>query len=324
MRSRVPSTTLACTLTVSPARSAGTFCFCCSFSSCWMTFMSRLSSVNVVYRMTLRSLLPAPLPDSRVVAREQHVGDAHAPVLGRPCELRAARQVSTERVLHQRVRVSDDAGDQAPDRVDQHHRRDLAAAQHVVADRDLVRGQTRAHAIVDALVSAADDDQTGLLGELFRQALVQAPAPGLEQHDGAGVVEHHALDRLEHRLGLHHHAGPATERDVVHLAVAVVREVAEVVRLELDEPALDRAPDHALPEDRSEHVGEDGDDVESHRLYASSTWTSQSATTTRPASRSTWTTASLVAGMRCSSEPSRLTQTSLAGRSSTSAMVPRP
>src|SRR5260370_503017 len=40
MRSRVPSTTFACTLTVSPARSAGTFSFCCSFSSCWMTFMS--------------------------------------------------------------------------------------------------------------------------------------------------------------------------------------------------------------------------------------------------------------------------------------------
>src|SRR5713101_1216818 len=40
IRSRVPSTTLACTLTVSPALSAGTFCFCCSFSSCWITFMS--------------------------------------------------------------------------------------------------------------------------------------------------------------------------------------------------------------------------------------------------------------------------------------------
>src|SRR5579859_5133615 len=264
MRSRVPSTTLACTLTVSPARSAGTFCFCCSFSSCWMTFMSRLSSVNVVYRMTLRSLLPAPLPDSRVVAREQHVGDAHAPVLGGPRELRAACQVSTERVLRERVRVSDDAGDQAPDRIDQQHRRDLAAAQHVVADRDLVRGKTRAHTVVDALVAAADDDQTGLSCELLRQSLVQPPAPRLEEHDGAGVVEHDALDSLEHRLRLHHHAGTAPERDVVYLAVAVVREVAEVVRLQLDDPALDGAPDNALPEDRPEHVGKDGDDVESH------------------------------------------------------------
>src|SRR5258708_22616148 len=248
MRSRVPSTTLACTLTVSPARSAGTFFFCCSFSSCWMTFMSRLSSVNVVYGMTLRGLLPAPLLDPRVVARKQDLGHAHASVLGGPRELRAARELPAERVLRQRVGVSDHAGDQPADRVAEHHRRNLAPAQHVVADRDLVRGKARAHAVVDALVAAADDDQPGLPGELLGQPLVQAPAPRLEEHDRAGVVEHDALDRLEHRLRLHHHARPAAERNVVDLAVAGAREVAEVGRVRPAGPPRDGAPHHAPPD----------------------------------------------------------------------------
>src|SRR5213082_264470 len=138
--------------------------------------------------LALRGLLPAPLPNPGVVAREQHVGDAHAAIFGRPRELRAAGQLSAERVLLQGLRVADHAGDQAADRVDEHHRRDLAAAQDVVADRDLVRGQARADLVVDALVAAADDDQPRLAGELRGQALVQAPAPRLQEHDRTGVV----------------------------------------------------------------------------------------------------------------------------------------
>src|SRR5205807_3709055 len=131
------------------------------------------------------------------------------------------------------------------------------------------------------------------------------------------------LHRLDHRLRLHDHPRSAPERHVVHLAVAVMRMLAEVVCLELDNSALDGATDHALLEDRAEHGREDGDDVESnHQSLASSDLSSQSCTTTRPAARSTSTTASLVAGIRCSMVPSRLTHTSLAGRSRTSAMTP--
>src|SRR4029077_10732163 len=87
-------------------------------------------------------------------------------------------------------------------------------------------------------------------------------------------------------------------------------------------PALDRAADDTLLEHRRKHAREDRHDVKAHLSHASSTWTSQSATTTRPAAMSTSTTASRVAGMRCSTTPSRLTHTPSAGLSSTSAIVP--
>ena len=61
--------------------------------------------------LALRGLLPAPLPNPGVVAREEHVGDAHAAIFGRPRELRAAGQLSAERVLLQGLRVADHAGD---------------------------------------------------------------------------------------------------------------------------------------------------------------------------------------------------------------------
>src|SRR5207302_11360819 len=54
------------------------------------------------------------------------------------------------------------------------------------------------------------------------------------------------------------------ERHVVHLPVTVVREVAEVVRTQLHNPALDATTHHAMLENVSEHGGKDRDDVESH------------------------------------------------------------
>src|SRR5579859_4127121 len=327
MRSRVPSTTLACTFTVSPARSAGTFAFCCSFSSCWMTFISMsprgfISVPLSALRVALRRLLLAPLADSRVVARQQDIWNSHAAKLGGPRELRAARQLPPERVVLERVRIADHAGHQPRHRVDQHHRWNLRSAEHVVADRDLPCGQAGAHAVVDALVAPTNDDESWFQRQLGGQALVEAFAPWLHENDRARVVEHHALHRFEDRLGLQHHAGPAAEGNVVDLPVPVVRELAQVVGVQLEHAVRDRPTDHALVEAGPEHAGEDGHDVELHR--ASSTVSSQSATTIRPASRSTVTTASFVAGIRCSSAPSRLTHTSLAGFSSTSSIRPRP
>ena len=124
------------------------------------------------------------------------------------------------------------------------------------------------------------------------------------------------LHGLEHRLGLDDHAWAPTKGHVVDLPVPIVREVAEVVCMKLDYAALDATTDHPMLEHGAEHGWEDRDDVKSHAIAyrASSTSTSQSATTTRRASRFTSMTASRVAGMRCSTVPSRLTQTSLAGR----------
>src|SRR2546425_11164559 len=89
IRSRVPSTTLACTLTVSPGIRVGTFFRWDSASSRLMTLDTAykditrparlpLLAVEQVGPTTLRPfgcLATAPALDLRVVAGEQHLGD---------------------------------------------------------------------------------------------------------------------------------------------------------------------------------------------------------------------------------------------------------
>src|SRR5882672_9991376 len=274
--------------------------------------------------MSLGCLLAAPLLDARVVAGKEYLGNGHPAVLGGPRVLRPARRLDGKVVLGQRVGIADHSGNQARDRIDQHHRGDLATAQDIVADRYLARVQGSPDPVVDALVPSAHDDQPRLCRQAFGQPLVERLAPRLHEHNGAGVLRPNRLDRLDRGLRLEDHSRPAAERHVIDLPVPVMRVLAQVVRVQLEEPALDGAADHTLLENRAEHGREDRDDVEPHLFYlASSTENSQSATTMRPALTSTSTTASLVAGMRCSTTPSRLTHTSLAGRSRTSAIVPR-
>src|SRR5882762_5628443 len=273
--------------------------------------------------MSLGCLLAAPLLDAGVVSGKENFGNAHAAILGRPRVLRPARRLDGKIVVGQRVWIADDAGHQARDRIDQHHRGDLAAAQDIVADRYLARVERGPNAVVDPFVPSAHDDQPRLGGKALGEPLVQWLPPWLHQNYGARVMCSNRLDSLDRRLRLEHHPWPTAERHVVDLPVPVVRVLAQVVGVKLEEPTLDRTPDHSLPEYRAEHGREDRDDVESHLYLASSTATSQSATTTRPALTSTSTTASFVAGIRCSTTPSRLTHTSLAGRSRTSAIVPR-
>ena len=110
-----------------------------------------------------------------------------------------------------------------------------------------------------------------LARELGRQTLVERLTPRLHEHDRPRVVGPDRLHRFEHGLGLDHHARAAAERHVVDLPVAVVRVVAKVVGMELDEPALDRAADDTLLEYRREHARKDRHDVKSHLSHASST-----------------------------------------------------
>src|SRR5712691_185649 len=215
-------------------------------------------------RRSFSRLAAAPLLDARVVAREEHFGDAEPPIVGRARELRPPGRFFRKAVLGQRRRIPDDARHQPCHSVDEDHRRDLAAAHHIVADRDLARGEPGADAIVDALVSPAHDDQAGLSRELRGKALVEALAPRLHEHDRAWVVRADRLHRFEHRLRLADHAGAAAERHVVDLPVAIVGEVAQVVSVELHLSMLDATTDNPMLEHRAEHGGEDRDDVKSH------------------------------------------------------------
>ena len=73
--------------------------------------------------------------------------------------MRAVEQAVLEAVLGGRLGVVERAFLQPADRVDQHRGGQLAAGQHVVADREFLVDLALDEALVDAFVAAAEQDQ---------------------------------------------------------------------------------------------------------------------------------------------------------------------
>ena len=155
-------------------------------------------------------------------------------------------------------------------RRDHDHRGQLAAAQHVVADADLIGGQVLPHPLVDSFVASAYQYQVVVTRELLDYRLGQPSALGGHQHDGDAVVQSgrgaYRLHGLEYRSGLHEHAWATAEGVVVHRAMAVVGLIADVVGPDVQHTRPPGSGDYALVEGAGEHAGEKRQDVESHTL----------------------------------------------------------
>src|SRR5215218_5658215 len=107
-------------------------------------------------RAALAAARAAPRPDLGVVSRQQDLGDAPAPVLRRTRVVRVlgiAAQRLAEGLLDRGLRMAERTGQLAQDRVADDHRRQLAAREHVAADRDLVRAEVVDDPLVEALVA---------------------------------------------------------------------------------------------------------------------------------------------------------------------------
>ena len=152
---------------------------------------------------------------------------------------------------------------QADHRVGHDQRRQLAAGEHVVADRERVVGQVLAHALVHALVAPGQQDQVLLAGQLARDALIERASPGVHQ-DHARARRAERFDRREQRLGLEHHSAAAAERVVVGDPVLAVRIVSEVGHPDVDETARARAADHRFRQRGLHDPRKQGDDIQTH------------------------------------------------------------
>ena len=69
------------------------------------------------------------------------------------------------------------------DGVDDGHRRDLAAAEHERPERQRLGGDVVVHAVVEALVAAAQQHDVRAGGELAGVGVVEPPPAGVEHHD---------------------------------------------------------------------------------------------------------------------------------------------
>ena len=183
MRSLSPSRTFTCTFTVSPGLIAGR-CVSCPRSTFSTAFMTCLSFSDYPTgpggaARALERLLPPPFLDLRVVPGQQHRRDPQPAELRGPRVLREVQQpVARERVAADRRLVPDHSRDQPRHRVHDHQRRQLAARQHVIPDRDRLGRQVLPDALVDPFVPPAQDHQVIQRAQPLRDRVRQPLAVG--------------------------------------------------------------------------------------------------------------------------------------------------
>ena len=203
-----------------------------------------------------------------MVAAHEHRGHALAVELGRTGVLRVLEQAAVlggrERLVHVAHLVAQGAGNKTHDGVGYDHSGQLAAREHVVADRQALVG-IRIRALIDALVTTAHEQQTlafeQALGYMLRKGLA---AGGKEHHGGLGALGANGLDGLGNGLDLHEHALPAAVRLVIDGAMAVVRPVAQVIRLKIKKAGLAGAAQNRRGHNGLKHLGKDRKGLDQH------------------------------------------------------------
>src|SRR5438874_10747649 len=117
-------------------------------------------------------LLP-PGVDLRVVPGKQDLGNGPAPELRRARVVRvleAAAELLGE-ALELAGALRERAREAPRDRVDEHHRREVAVREDVPADRDRVRAQVLDDSRVESLEARGEQRQRRQLGELLDDRL---------------------------------------------------------------------------------------------------------------------------------------------------------
>ena len=157
--------------------------------------------------------------------------------------------------------------------VDQHHRGQLAAAQHIVANRPLFIDVTLHHTLVDTFVAPGNHHQRACRGERLHALLIQ-PTPLGRQVDhrwrqAGGLLGTLARikDSRSERIYLHQHTGAAAIGAIVHAAVAVGGIITRIPELKGNALLLYRSTDHTLQGYRIEHVGKQRYHANPHRRH---------------------------------------------------------
>src|SRR5829696_1888976 len=215
MRSLSPSRTLTCTLTVSPDFIAGRSASC-DFSTNSIALMTRSFKLSqqlrflVVQTRGVQKVRPplqgpaqrlslTPPPDLRVIARQQHVGNAEIADLRRPRVLRMVQQPAAERILRDRLLVSHHTRYEPRHGVQHDKGRQFAAGQHIIADRQFL-GDPLAHPLVEPFVTAAQQHKVVEPAQPDGFGLREAP-PLWRRHDGAGGDQLPRADGLLDEIG---------------------------------------------------------------------------------------------------------------------------
>src|SRR5712692_1892185 len=251
--------------------------------------------VGTVAQRFLQRLLPAPTADFLVVAAQQNLRHGPAAVFRRTGVMRKIEQAprsdhvmrNQERLVHLRELLAEGFLDgrrlvpqrprlQPRYRVHNQRRRQFAAGQHVIADGNFFGGEMLGDAFVHAFIPPAEQDDPferrvsprGLLPEKFPRRRKQNDRYVLRALWTLCVkfFFQQSLCRLEQRLGLQHHSFAAAKRTVVHGAVAVAREPAQIVHRDFHQAGLACPAHNPVVKRALEKLRENRDDVEAHGI----------------------------------------------------------
>ncbi len=207
-----------------------------------------------------------PSGDAAVVAGTQNRRNSPLAELGRASEVRILEQTPVaagrKRLVRRRLVVSHDSGDQARDGLDDDTGRHFSAGQHVVADRDFPIDQVLPDPMIDALVASAQQTEPSGIGEPSGHGLIETATAGTKQQQRTRCVTR--FDGCKNGLGLHHHAGATTERDIIDGPVTVRGRAPHIVTRQRQQPLVASAPEETLLAEYIDELGEDGEDVDSH------------------------------------------------------------
>jgi hypothetical protein len=240
----------------------------------------------------------APLSDFGVVAADEDLGDFPAAIVGGAGVVGKIEQGAAvgerfvesgglrffgafeqaERFILRRGFVAESAGEQAGDGVDDESGGEFAAGENEIADGDFFGGEMFSDAFVDAFVAPAKKKDAVQLRVAAGGFLGEALAGGGEQDDGGvrmerwpgggvayGMAEER-FDCFEEWFGLKNHTFAAAEGAIVDGAMAVFGEFAQILDVDVDDGGFAGATDDAVLERAGEEFGEDGNQVEAHRL----------------------------------------------------------
>ena len=213
----------------------------------------------------LERLRHLPFVDLRVVAREEHIGHFPTFVVGRARVDGSSQQVVLEGVAECALFVADGTGNDAHDGVGHAGCSQFAAGEHEIADRNLLRDEVLANAVVDALVVSTENNEVALHREAVGHGLVELFTVGRgENHFVIVAFGLERCDAVVDGLALHHHSRKAAVGIVVDAAMFVGGVVTQVVHMNFDQSFFLRSRQDGGVEEAVEHFGNYGDDVDAH------------------------------------------------------------
>src|SRR5215468_8535575 len=243
-----------------------------------------LEKVGAVAECFFEGHAVAPLGYLGVVAADEDFGNFPAAIVGRAGVVGKIEQGTAvgerfvqggglrsfgafeqaERFIFRRGFVTESAGEQASDGVDDESGGEFAAGENEIADRDFFASEMFGDAFVHTFVATAEEEYAVLLRVALRRFLSEALAGGGEQNYGGvgfkrrlsrGVAYGTAEERFDgfkERFGLEDHAFTPAEGAIINGAMAVSGESAQVLDVDVDDTGFAGAAHDAVFEGAGE------------------------------------------------------------------------